>query len=302
MIAGFSAIGKAFGVLKTALLGNPWMLVAAAAIAAIVLIVKNWDKIKEFFAKLWEKVKEIFSVAWEGIKTALLAVWNGIKAGAQAIFEGIKAYFMFILNIYKTIFKTAFNIIKNYIVAPIKNAVESVKKFFENLRSNVVGKISALRDSVKNIFGKIKNVMVAPIEKARDLIKKIIDKIKSFFNFDFRLPKIKLPHFSIQPPGWSLGDLLEGSIPSLGIDWYAKGGIFRSPSVIGVGEKGPEAALPLDPFWKKMDRIVEAVESGGGDDITINVYAPEGADVKQIAAEVERRLARVQKKKESVWT
>ena len=49
--------------------------------------------------------------------------------------------------------------------------------------------------------------------------------------------------------------LLEGSIPSLGIDWYAKGGIFRTPSVIGVGEKGPEAVLPIDRISELMPQI-----------------------------------------------
>ena len=45
---------------------------------------------------------------------------------------------------------------------------------------------------------------------------------------------------------------------------YAKGGIFDSPTIAGLGEAGAEAALPLDPFWKRMDKMVEAVEAGSG--------------------------------------
>ena len=104
-----------------------------------------------------------------------------------------------------------------------------------------------LNSRIVKFFTKIKDAMLAPIEKARDLIKKIIEKIKSFFDFKFKLPHIKLPHFGIQPPGWRLSDLLEGIIPTLGIDWYAKGGIFKSPQVIGVGDSpSPEAVVPID--------------------------------------------------------
>lgn len=336
LIGGFSGVMGAFSKLASVLLTNPWALVAMAAIAAIVLIVKNWDRIKEFFSKLWEKVKEIFSAAWakikEGavaffeaykqflityltawktiitaalnaIKTVFTSVWNGIKKAITLVLTGIKVVITTYLNIWKKIISTAFLAIKKiaqlywgYIKTVIINPIRKVKEWLSNAWT-------AIRDRARDGFQKIKDAIVGPIEKARDLIKGIIDKIKSFFQFDFQLPHIKLPHFEISPSGWSLGDLLEGVIPSLGIDWYAKGAIFKRPQIAGLGDvRGGEAALPLDPFWKKMDRIVEAVESGGGDDITINVYAPEGADVKQIAAEVERRLARAQKMKESVWT
>lgn len=239
LIGGFTGVIKAFGLLSKALLTNPWALVAAAAIAAIILIVKNWDKIKEFFSKLWEGIKNVASIAWEGIKKA--------------------------------------------IITPIKNAVDSAKKFFGNLKQNIVSTINALRKNVADKFNAIKEAMLAPIRKARDLIKKIIEKIKGFFNFDFKLPKIKLPHFSINPPGWKLSDLLEGSIPSLGIDWYAKGGIFRSPSVIGVGEKGPEAVLPIEKLQEMMAGMADSIVNGltttmllqtpdGPGEITIPIY------------------------------
>ena len=124
---------------------------------------------------------------------------------------------------------------------------DKIKAAAGALKNWVVEKFTALKTKVAEIFTKIKDAMLKPIRKARDLIKAIIDKIKGFFNFKAKLPKIKLPHFSIQPPGWSIGDLLHGEIPSLGIDWYAKGGIFNSPRVIGVGDsKSPEAVIPID--------------------------------------------------------
>ena len=141
----------------------------------------------------------------------------------------------------------------------------------------------------------IKEKFLAPIYTLRDKIKEIIDKIKAFFSFNISAPHIPLPHFSISPAGWKLGDLLKGQMPSLGIEWYAKGGIATSP-VIGVGEAGPEAILPLDPFWKKLDKMTQP--SG---DVTINVYGSPGMDVNALAAAVEKRIIEVQKRRSAAW-
>ena len=135
---------------------------------------------------------------------------------------------------------------------------DKIKAKASELKDNVVKKFTALKIAVKVIFGHIKDAMLAPIKKAAETIKGLIQKIKNFFKFKVSLPKIKLPHFSIQPKGWQLGDLLQGSIPSLGIDWHADGIIFKKPTVVGkhgFGEAGPEATMPLDTLWDQMDRM-----------------------------------------------
>ena len=124
---------------------------------------------------------------------------------------------------------------------------DKIKEAAGALKNWIVTTFGNLKNKVAEIFGGIKNAMLKPIEKAKELIKAIIEKIKGFFNFKAKLPHIKLPHFGIQPKGWRLSDLLEGIIPTLGIDWYAKGGIFKSPQVIGVGDSpSPEAVVPID--------------------------------------------------------
>lgn len=123
---------------------------------------------------------------------------------------------------------------------------DKIKAAASAMKNWIVTTFGNLKNKVSEIFGGIKNAMLKPIEKAKELIKAIIEKIKGFFNFKAKLPHIKLPHFVIEPKGWHLSDLLEGVIPHLGIDWYAKGGIFSSPRVIGVGEAGPEAVIPID--------------------------------------------------------
>lgn len=139
---------------------------------------------------------------------------------------------------------------------------DKIKAAAGKLKDWVVSKFTQLKNTVASIFNNIKEKMLAPIRTAAALIKAIVNKIKGFFHFKINLPHIKLPHFRIHPRGWKLGDLLHGEIPSLGIDWYAKGGIFQSPSVIGVGEKGPEAVLPIEKLNAMMAAMADSIVNG----------------------------------------
>ncbi len=78
------------------------------------------------------------------------------------------------------------------------------------------------------------------------------------------MPKIPVPHFGISPSGWKVKDLLSGSIPHLSVKWYAKGGVFDGPSVIGVGEAGPEAVVPLTALWHNFTSMADSVVNGVG--------------------------------------
>ena len=130
--------------------------------------------------------------------------------------------------------------------------------------STATGVFNGFVSTVSGIFNNVKSAITNPIETAKNTIKGIIEAIKGFFTgFKINLPHIKLPHFSVRPSGWQIGDLLEGKIPSLGIDWYAKGGEFNSPAVIGVGEAGRETVLPLSNP-RTMRNVGEAIAEAGG--------------------------------------
>ena len=165
---------------------------------------------------------------------------------------------------------------------------ETIKAKLSALKDWFVKIFDAIKTKVTTAFQAVKNAIMKPIQTAVDFVKKMIDKIKSFFTFKVQLPHIKLPHFGIKPKGWKIGDLLKGSIPTLGINWYAKGGIFNNPSVIGVGEAGAEAVLPIDRLNGMMaamaDNIVNglamtmATNGAGVGDVTIPIYLyPSGA-------------------------
>lgn len=110
----------------------------------------------------------------------------------------------------------------------------------------IKAKAGELKDGVVQKFNDIKNGITEKIDGAKEAVRLAIEKIKGFFDFKWELPKLKMPHFnisgkfSLDPP----------QIPKFGVEWYDKGGIFSSPSIIGVGEKRPEFVGALDDLRK----------------------------------------------------
>lgn len=163
------------------------------------------------------------------------------------------------------------------------------------LANSVVAAFNGLKAKVSAIFTAVKNAIVKPIQTAVNLVRSAISKIKSIINgAKLKLPKIKLPHFTIS----GKFSLNPPSIPKVGVKWYATGGIFDSPTIAGIGEAGPEAVVPLDPLWNKLDRIADA---STGDNVTINVYASPGMNVNELAAAVEQRIVALQKQRRAAW-
>ncbi len=73
-------------------LAGPWGLVATAAIGAVTLIVRNWDKIRGFFANLWASVSGAASAAWQGVVAWASGAWSsvvGTVSGAWGRIVGV---------------------------------------------------------------------------------------------------------------------------------------------------------------------------------------------------------------------
>ena len=170
---------------------------------------------------------------------------------------------------------TIWNNVSSTISNKINAAKTSVSTVFNSIKTTISTVLNSIKTTVSTIFENVKTTITSKITAAKNTVKSIIDAIKGFFNFKFKWPSIPMPHFSINPSGWRIGDLLKGSIPSLGINWYAKGGILDGAQVFGAangkllggGEAGKEAVLPLSELWKQMRSIIgEAMTSIRNDD------------------------------------
>lgn len=197
-----------------------------------------WDIIKNVVETTINVIKGIIQTVTSLIKGDWEGVWNGIKAIFTSIWDGIKGHVDTVINAIKGI---------------IKNVTDSIKTTWSNVWNSI-------KDTTGRIWDGIKSAIMTPIEWVRDKVKGVIDTIKGFFNFKITWPKIPMPHFGIRPSGWKIGDLLRGSIPTLGIDWYAEGGIFDKPTLFntpyglkGVGEAGPEVVAPLSRLQSMLD-------------------------------------------------
>lgn len=172
---------------------------------------------------------------------ATMGVTIGALAGpigiAMAIIAALVAIGVVLYRNWDTIKAKALDL-KNKIVAA-----------WDSLKSNTVAKFNAIKDAI-----------VRPFKTAIEFVKSGIEKIKSIINgAKLALPKFKLPHFKISGGKlpWGIGG--EGKAPSINVDWYKTGAIFDAPSIIGVGEAGREAVVPLS--GEAMRPFAEAIAS-----------------------------------------
>jgi hypothetical protein len=136
----------------------------------------------------------------------------------------------------------------------LEPVVATVTTKFNEIKNEISLKVNDAWADVKEAFANIKSDIEEKMTEAKEKVGEIIEEIKGFFDFTFTWPKIPMPHFSISPAGWKADDLLKGTIPSLSVQFYAKGGILNDPTIFGMngnslmvgGEAGPEAVAPIE--------------------------------------------------------
>jgi TP901 family phage tail tape measure protein len=260
-------------------LGTYIQYVGEVISAALEVIQGVWDTV-------WGAVSSTASSVWDAITSAIGAAINAISSTISAVLSAIQAVWD---SIWGAVSSTA-----SSVWGGISSTISSI---VNGIRDTISSVFNAAKDTVSSVWNSIKSAIETPIQNARDTVRNVIDSIKGFFNFSWSLPHLKLPHlsisgsFSIYPP----------SVPHFGIDWYAKGGVFNGPSVIGVGEAGPEGVVPFNergarPLAEGIAKLLDGKGSAahGDTNVTINLYATvrEEADIEKISRQIAKEIKR----------
>lgn len=181
---------------------------------------------------------KVVRTAMLGLNAAMLANPIGIVV---ALLAGLVAAFVYLWNNCEGFRKFWLNL-WDKVKSATSSAVSWISGKFDSLKGAL--------DKAKTKFNDIQKTISEKMESAQKAVKKAIDKIKGFFDFEWKLPKFKLPtigvkgKFSLDPP----------SAPKFTIKWNAEGGILTRPTIFGAvgntllggGEAGHEAIAPID--------------------------------------------------------
>lgn len=286
-----TAVDTAWQAIKAAL-EAAWEAIKTAASSAFEAVVSTiQDK--------WNDAKSKTQSAWNSIKSTLDSIWNAIKSAASSAFSAIVSAIQEKWNAAKSATSSAWEAIKSTVTTAINGAKDAVSNAVNAIKSNVTDAFNGAKDAATNAFNALKSGVTNAINAAKDAVGNAINAIKGFFDgLVLRIPEIQLPRlprigisgsFSINPP----------SVPTF--YWAAKGGIFDSPQIIGVGEAGKEAVVPIKqlvPLLADALREIgmdEMPAATAGGDITINVQRMEvrnDNDIQAIAKELYRMIER----------
>lgn len=173
-----SLLGSGLGGIVT-LLGGPFALAIAAAIAVGVLLWKNWDTVKEKAGQLGKWIGE----KWDGIKKVTEKVWNGItkflkKWGSDILIlmvTGPAAPFIlfgkYVSKHWDEISKSTSKIwgnVKSTITKKAKESFDNGKKYFGNLKDSAASHFESIKKSASDKFENIKSTISSKASAAKD--------------------------------------------------------------------------------------------------------------------------------------
>lgn len=261
-INGFDAILSFAGGFADGFLDVVGSALSAVGIEADISGIKNTvqnglNEVRGFFGNIMEAAADTAKQKLNNIKNAYEANGGGIKGVVAASQEAVKGYFTAGLSFVDNLTGGKLTAIKSKFTDGLNGAKNAVMSGLENIKSGFQEKLDA----------------------AHSIVTGTVSRIKGAFNFNWKLPDLKLPHINVSGGVAPFGIAGKGSLPKFSIDWYAKGGIMTEPTIFGAagnkllggGEAGAEAVLPLDVLWEKLKLFIH--DAMGNQEEKIDTHA-----------------------------
>jgi len=162
-------VREAIAALNTALLFNPWILAATAAIAAVLLIIQYWEPLTQFFSNLWSNILDIFNNASTAIQafattlsTTFATAWSNVtNAFSGAIstlltgFSSLKEKLSIVTDIINV--EQAFNLLKTAAEAILSSLLMLIGPW--GLLANILLKVFTHTTLLQDVFAMLKGEM-----------------------------------------------------------------------------------------------------------------------------------------------
>lgn len=228
------SLQTAFSSVLGYIVANPIVAITAAVIAFVALVATKGDEIQATLQAADSFMQAVFARDWT-------ETFGPVLGGVMNAFMGALENWW---NAGMELFNGIIDFIRGVFTGDWERAWTGVEEVF-----------SGIFDAILAIIG-------LDMDEAKSICDSAIEFIKGLVNFEWSLPHLKMPHFSITG-SFSLNP---PSVPKLSVAWYAKGGILDGAQIfgslgdtfLGGGEAGPEAVLPLSSFYDELRRILEA--------------------------------------------
>jgi len=251
--------------------GSAFNVIYDAVSKVINFIVEHWETISGILLVVGSVVGTLIAISKAMAlvtlaQTALnTAMWASPITWIIAGIVGLVTAFIVLWNKsekFREFWKNLWDKVKNFVISAKDAIVEKVQAIRDKLQA-FADKAKEVKDKVVGAFTDIKDKIKEKIDKIKEKIQGVIDKIKEFVDeFPISLGKL----FTFKTPKVKMVESKGGKEVSWLTNWEivnnAEGGIMKRPTLFGLvgGEAGDEAILPLDPFWKKMDKITDSIE------------------------------------------
>lgn len=216
----------------------------------VPILTSIMDTVAQVLAVILATVTNVMAA----VSTVIQGAWTLI----QGIFQTVLGAILAVTTGDFTMLQQGVSNILNGLAGIVSGILQGIASVFSGqwnaIRAVVTGVCNAVTGAVSGAFNGIKSVIDSTMNGAKSTVSGALSAISGFFaGLHLQFPHINLPHFSIS------GDfsLVPPSVPSISVSWYRTGAIAMGASVVGIGEAGPEAVVPLS--GREMDPYADAV-------------------------------------------